>query len=222
MRYFLTVHLHSDATFGRGEGVAGLVDVEIEHDMYGCPFIGGRGLKGLLVEEWANLRFALRETDAWDDIATVLFGKIGATGDGDAQMHVGAATLPPDLCAAIRKDKGRIQPHEILASLTTIRRQTSVNTETGAPQEGSLRAMRVLLRETSLIATIDFNQALKEQERTLGLLAACVMAVRRGGTGRNRGRGRLSMLLHATEPTDYRDATFTRACFETFEKEVRQ
>lgn len=220
MRYYLTVHLHSNATFGTGEGVAGLVDVEIEHDAYGCPFIGGRTLKGLLVEEWANLRFALGQTDAWDDIATVLFGRIGATGDGDAQMRVGAAALPPDLCTAIRKDN--IPSHQILASLTAIRRQTSINAQTGAPQEGSLRAMRVLLRETALIATLDFNQTLEDKECTLGLLAACVLAVRRGGTGRNRGRGRLSMLLHTTEPTDYRDATFTRACFETFEREVRQ
>jgi hypothetical protein len=220
MRYYLTLHLHSDTTFGRGEGVAGLVDVEIEHDAYGCPYIGGRSIKGLLVEEWANLRFALGETDDWDDIATVLFGKIGATGDGDAQMRIGAATLPPDLCAAIRKDA--LPPHQIIGSITTVRRQTAINTETGAPEEGSLRTMRVLLRETSLIATLDFDQTLKDKERTLGLLSACVLAVRRGGTGRNRGRGRLSMLLHATEPIDYRDATFTLACFEAFQKEVRR
>jgi hypothetical protein len=30
----LVVELLSDTTFGRGEGTAGLVDVEIEHDSY--------------------------------------------------------------------------------------------------------------------------------------------------------------------------------------------
>jgi hypothetical protein len=219
-RYYLTVHLRSDATFGRGAGVAGLVDVEIEHDTDGLPLIGGRTLKGLLVEEWANLRYALGSTPAWDGPATWLFG---TTGEQSAHMHVGLATLPPDLCAAL-KDAVRarhLSAEEILASLTSVRRQTSLNASTGAPQESSLRRIRVLLRETDLIAPLDFDQDFTEKERTLGLLAACALAVRRGGLSRNRGRGRLEMRIHERLPVAYRDAAFTHACFQAFANEVR-
>lgn len=221
MRYYMTVQLRSDATFSRGEGVAGLVDVEIGHDEAGCPFIGGRVLKGLLVEEWINLRFALQETACkWEAAAEKLFGRIGATESGIAKMHVGQATLPPSLLRMLYQqvEQKKLTATEILESLTTIRRQTSVDSTTGAPERGSLRAMRVLIRDTPLIATLDFDE--KPNEQSLALLVACLLAVRRGGVVRNRGRGRLSLLLHKTLPTDYKDDTFTRQCFTTFAQEV--
>ncbi len=217
MRYYVTLHLQSDATFGRGEGLAGLVDIEIEHDAAGCPFLGGRSLKGMLVETWATMRYALTtERPVWDTAAIHLFGTTGAMQTGGAGMRVGPATLPPDLHAIVKYEvaRGTLQPHQILDSLTTIRRQTAMNAETGAPDRGSLRSMRVVLRGTPLIATLDFETT--PDEPTLALLAACVLATRRGGTGRNRGRGRLSMLLHEEQPSDYTDAAFTRHWFDQF------
>ncbi len=217
MRYYLTLHLCSDATFGRGDGTAGLVDTDIEHDTDGLPFVGGRVIKGLLVEEYANLRFALNRTDRWDDAATALFGRPGATGADIAQMRVGAATLPPDLCDILHSEPHR--PGHLIGACTAIRRQTSLDAKSGAPEDGSLRSMRVLLRETDLIASLDFADA--PHERDLALLAACVLAVRRGGTARNRGRGRLCMLLHQHVPDNYHDSAFTEQCFGYFAAEVR-
>lgn len=216
MRYYLTLHLRSDTTFGRGDGTAGLVDTDIEYDTDGLPFVGGRVIKGLLREEYANLRFALGEPQRWDDAATALFGRPGAIGAEIAQMRVGSATLPPDLCAILRSEPH--QPGQLLSACTAIRRQTSLDTKSGAPDDGSLRSMRVLLRETDLIAQFDFATA--PQERELALLAACVLAVRRGGTARNRGRGRLRMLLHNQLPDNYRDNAFTEQCFRPFASEV--
>jgi hypothetical protein len=218
-RYYLTIHLHSDATFGRGEGVAGLVDVEIDQDNQGFPYLGGRALKGLLREEWHNMYFALGNiATRWASEAAQLFGTIGATTSGAAEMRVDSATLPPTLIASIRKQA--LQPAEVLMSLTTIRRQTAVDATTGAPEPFSLRAMRVLLRGTPLIAPLDFPG--EADRRTLALLAACVLSVRRGGVLRNRGRGRMSLLLHSTAPRDYCDAAFTQQCFVQFADEVRQ
>src|SRR5947209_3452288 len=58
----LDIHLTllSDGTFGRGDGVASLVDEEVEYNpQTGLPEIGARRLKGLLVEECANILFGL-------------------------------------------------------------------------------------------------------------------------------------------------------------------
>lgn len=215
--YYLTVQLKSDTTFGRGEGVAGLVDLEIEHDQAGMPLISGRTLKGLLVEEWANLRFAL-QSSAFDDAARWLFGHSGATqGAGSAMMHVGEACLPPDLRAAILADKS-LTPSRVLAALTTIRRQTSIDAQDAAPEEASLRAERAVVRGTQLLARLHFD--VPPDSDQLALLAACLLAVRRGGTGRNRGRGRLALLLHEGMPTNYEDASFTKACFRNFATKV--
>jgi hypothetical protein len=226
--YVLSVCLRSDATFGRGEGVSGLVDTEIEHDEWGCPFIGGRTLKGLLREEWDNIRFALKQhgrLQKWQGAAQLLFGVSGDTkGDGTASMHIGAATLPPTLLNRIHTEGkgGRLKAADVLASLTTIRRQTAVEAETDAPATGSLRSERALIRTTSLLATLSFEHPPEKEH--LALLAACVLAVRRGGLGRNRGRGKLQLRLHEHPPTSSDNETFetfTRRCFAWFVNEVR-
>ena len=60
--YLLRLTLDSDATFGRGDGLAGVVDAEVQHDDNGLPYLGGRALKGLLAEECANILFALENS----------------------------------------------------------------------------------------------------------------------------------------------------------------
>jgi hypothetical protein len=201
----LHLKLKSDATFGRGEAVPGLVDSEIEHDTTtGLPFLRGRTLKGLLVEECANILFALQNDgnlEQWEAAAKFLFGEPGSSLKNDGHMLVGAATLPEELQKAIEADvlAGRLRPDDVFASLTAIRRQTAINDETGAPEKGSLRAMRVLLRETPLVAQLDFDQ--EPLPNCLALLAACASSLRRAGTGRNRGRGRLEVYLDAPKVT---------------------
>lgn len=212
----LELHLRfkSDTTFGRGDGVAGLVDEEIEHDAAtGLPFLRGRTLKGLLVEECANILFALGRqpfpgVGRVQAAAQFLFGGPGSTLESNAVMHVGPALLPKDLRDAVEADvkAKRLTPAEVLESLTAIRRQTSVDEATGAPEEGSLRALRVVLRETPLAATLSFHQI--PDNTVLALLAACVLSLRRGGIGRNRGRGRLTARLQdASRPPDQSDVT---------------
>lgn len=218
--WYLTLHLKSDATFGSGQGIPGLVDVEIEHDEKGCPFFGGRALKGLLVEEWENIRFALgKSAESWKESATRLFGNQGAMRQGIATMHVGNATLPPALLALLHNDT-QLSSSDVLNSLTTIRRQTAMNAETGVPQEHSLRSMRVLLRDTPLIASLGFDTPPTQDD--LALLAACVLGVRRAGTGRNRGRGHVALLLHDQEPNDYYADQYTKTLFDHFATSIRQ
>jgi CRISPR/Cas system CSM-associated protein Csm3 (group 7 of RAMP superfamily) len=217
--YKLKLTLLSDTTPGRGDGVAGSVDVEVEHDDYGMPFVRGRSLKGLLVEEWANLRFALSQAGVdltrWDEAADALFGRPGSTLDDGAVMHVGHARLPADLRQAIVTDLRReeYQPADVLDALTDVRYQTAVEPD-GTPAEGTLRAMRVLLRGTVFAATLRFPE--KPSDDMLALLSACVHAVRRLGTARNRGRGRVKMRLYAEsgEP-------ISRDELERFAEEVR-
>jgi hypothetical protein len=222
MKLYVRLQLKSDATFGRGDGVAGLVDEEVEHDARtGLPFLRGRTLKGLLAEECANTLFALSKQNAsaytqFEQAAKFLFGKPGSTLEDDAMMHVGAAMLPEELRDAIEADieGDRLKPADVLESLTAIRRQTAVNERTGAPEEGSLRSMRVVLRETPFIAELSFDE--DPDDVAKALLAACVLSFRRAGTGRNRGRGRLTARL-----LDEQGRDITEECFSLFRRLVR-
>ncbi|MBI3950570.1 MAG: hypothetical protein HY314_08965 [Acidobacteria bacterium] len=220
----LQIHLklRSDATFGRGDGVAGLVDEEVEHDAAtGLPFLRGRTLKGLLAEECANILFSLSRQNSpayaeCERAAKFLFGQAGSTLEDDAHMHVGAALLPKELREAVEANvkRGDLKPADVLESLTAIRRQTAVDEKTGAPEEGSLRSMRVVLRDTSFIARLDFDR--DPDDVAKALLAACVMSLRRAGTGRNRGRGRLTARLCDEQGRDIMDD-----CFKHFQQLVK-
>ncbi len=208
--YRLAITLLSDTTFGRGDGVAGLVDDEVEHDAStGLPFLRGRQLKGLLVEECDSLLYSAQQIDSrrFDELIKVtedLFGRAGSDLSGQANLKVGDARLPSAVEATVRNalDAKTLTVTDVLESLTAIRYQTAVN-DAGVPEDNSLRSMRVLLRSVVLEARSTFASTPTSDQ--LALLAACAAATRRAGTGRNRGRGRVQIRLlingqDATEP----------------------
>jgi len=194
----LLITLKSDATFGRGDGVAGLLDTETEYDAEtGLPYVRGRVLKGLLVENCADILFGLSRAGAAALLgvlfpaALFLFGRPGSVANDRARTHHGAATLPAALCEAVRLDvrAGLLAPQEILDVMTVIRRQTAIGITTGAPEDGSLRSSRCVRHGTTFSAVLDFDEP--PGSNTLALLAACISTLHRGGTVRSRGRGRL-------------------------------
>lgn len=215
--YLIRLKLLSDTTFGRGDGVSGLVDSEVQHDADGLPYLGGRTLKGLLRNECIKIMGALRSEglhQCFEPSASRLFGSPGTTEDPSSIMHVGNAHLPEDLCRAVHKDvrRGTLKPWEVLDSLTTIRRQTAIDPVSGAPQENTLRSIRVIIRGLPFTAQVSF--AVAPSVRDLALLAACVKALRRVGEGRNRGQGLVECRLldgAVVDCTDHYFAEFRRA-----------
>jgi len=193
--YRIRLELESDATFGRGSGIPGLIDREIVLDRYGCPYLHGRTLKGLLSEVCSELLYALGVTDEksdniWLAAADTLFGRPGSTLDAQSQMRLGHAHLPEELHAAIRQaviDR-EWTPENVTGSLTAVRHQTAMEAG-GAPDPHTLRTARVILRRTVFYAEMRLPDTLTDHQR--GLIAACVKGLRRAGLARNRGRGRL-------------------------------
>jgi len=222
IHYKLQVRLLSDTTFGRGDGVTGLVDTEIEYDpQTGLPFIRGRVLKGLLVEECANLLFALEKQGLgnytlFSQAAEWLFGKPGSTQDTPGHLRVGPALLPEAFRQAVEEEihTKTFSPANVLQSLTAIRRQTAMNDESGAPQEKSLRSSRVALRGLTFFADLQVDDDIEAPARAL--LGACAQSLRQGGVGRNRGRGELEVTLWASSP----DKDLTTELSKSFEKLV--
>ncbi|MBE9163849.1 RAMP superfamily CRISPR-associated protein [Tychonema sp. LEGE 06208] len=196
--YQLKIKLLSDTTFGRGDGVAGLIDQEVEHDPFGFPYLRGRTLKGLLSEESDNLIAILtNHRPSWERVACNLFGTLGSTIGTMGAVHVGDACLPEDLRQAVAfqiNDEKKLTKTEVLNSLTTIRRQTSIDPQSGTPYEGSLRSFRVVLRDICFTADLIFEKM--PSDEMLSLLAVGALALRRLGSGRNRGRGHVQCTLH--------------------------
>lgn len=207
----LRLTIETAATFGSGRGVPGLIDRDIEHDKHGFPYMRGRTLKGLLAESAEGVVFvlALQGQDQWRKVKDVLFGRPGRGMDEQGILAVGDAQLPEALRALLLKEQATYSPNAILDSLTAVRRQTAMNPD-GGPLRGTLRAMRVLLPGVTLEAPLRFQRPLDDEE--MALLAAAVLDWRRAGTGRNRGRGRLTAVLN--------DEATTRHLFASFAQEI--
>ncbi len=210
----LRITIKSAATFGRGDGVAGLVDREIEHDKYGLPFLRGKTLKGLLAESAENIVYALKGTERWRTAKDGLFGLPGRGGiEERGSLHIGDASLPQSLQAELRNavsdEDNPFTAEDVLHGLTGIRRQTAMNTD-GGPDHASLRSMRVLLPGVILESELHFD--VEPNEDQLSLLTASALDLRRAGTGRNRGRGHILLELD--------DDKSTRELYEQFEKAV--
>lgn len=216
--YFLTLTLLSEATFGRGDGMVGLVDTEIEHDDCGLPYLHGRGVKGLLTAQCADILGALEASPAYTDLekaATRLFGKGGSSLEANGALYVGPALLPDSLRQAVRQKIGqeKLRRVDVLAALTTIRRQTQIDDQTGAAKDKSLRSTRVLIRELEFEAALITERDLDPTEQ--GVLAACVKAIRRVGSHRARGLGRAKTELYNSDRQPV-----TKDWMKQFEREV--
>lgn len=209
---WLRFRLESDATFGRGDGIPGLIDRDVALDEYGCPYLHGRTLKGLLGESCADLLFALEHHPGKADWKAAADALLGIPGSRKEQgiLRVGHAQLPAALYATIRKEVERSEKgwtrQEVTASLTTIRRQTALEIN-GAPDQHTLRSIRVILRETRFEAQLTFMRTPELHEQAL--LSACVKGLRRAGIARNRGRGRIDAWLEDETDQKVSDIWFT-------------
>lgn len=206
--YALRIELLSDASFGRGDGVAGLVNQEIEHDAHGLPIIHGRTVKGLIVDACSELMYGLQD-DRLIPIAAWLFGSGGSDNESTGSLYFGTAEIEPNVRTYLREEvqAGRLSREDILDALTVIRRQTAMD-ETDVPADGSLRAQRAVVRGTVFVVPLRFEA--EPGEGDLAVLAACAAGVQRGGSGRTRGRGRLKVeLFRDDEPVSF-DMIFTQ------------
>jgi hypothetical protein len=201
----ITVDLLSDSTFSRGEPTAGEVDVEVEHDELGLPFLGGKALHGLLRDTWLSLAPYFPHLLP---AAQRLLGRPAALRDA-ATLRVGDATLDEPLAVAgtlasanaVRawvahaesRERHPIAPGEVLRALTDIRWQTAEERATGAPAHATLRSSRVVLRGHRLTAPLTWERPPTTDE--LRCLALSVLGTRHAGLGRNRGRGHVRLSL---------------------------
>ncbi len=189
----LVVELLSDTTFARGEGTAGVVDVEVDHDELGLPVVRGKRLHGLLRDAWLSMR------SHFPELAEAACRVLGEEGDlvERSILRLGDGTLPDEVRDWVRYAIGRerhpLRPEQVLTTLTDIRRQTAVSRATGAPEQTTLRSSRVALRGVCFTSPLHWLAVPGNDD--VRCLALCVLAVRHGGWQRNRGRGFLRVTL---------------------------
>lgn len=205
----LKVELMSETTFGSDKMSHEDVDNEVVCDEFGIPYIPARTMKGLLVEEaeqFCELLEGMKHEQArhWRTVAQNLFGKPGSVkssisvGNGciderlKQQIHLSVQYRRDGTVNAERvKEERTLDWQDILDGFTTVRYQTAIDPATGTAKKHSLRSTRVILPGWTFYA--DFNWLREPSDEEEVLIAISAISVRRAGTQRNRGRGRIQI-----------------------------
>jgi CRISPR-associated protein Csx10 len=169
--------------------VAGDVDIETDN-IDGLPLLRGKTLKGLLAEETANiLRVLEPESGPWSDAADRILGISGDNRPAVLQFQDGWIQGLPSVSKENRRST--------FEAITTIRRQTAIDGQTGIAKNHSLRSARLLRSGLTFVNRVNILEELGPKE--CALLSAAVAALRRAGLNRNRGWGEICARLFFEE-----------------------
>ncbi|MTK06199.1 MAG: hypothetical protein F8N38_03795 [Hungatella sp.] len=214
----LKITLESDLCTATGDGIEGLLDVEVAHE-HGLPIIPAKRLKGCLL----NAGMELRDNGLIEPgILDILFGTSGNERSG--VLHIESATLYKipgsnfnsgedwlvtdydNLHKAIEANK-TWSPQELLALFTRSRSTTALE-KSGTAKEGSLRTVRVVKKGIQFRSRIE----LETDQDVSCLMEAfqwCVQGFRHLGLGITRGLGEVTceLIMEAEEDTTITDMT---------------
>lgn len=212
-KYTLTLDFLHYWRCGTGKGSGSHVDATVELDEYGCPFVGGSMLKGLL-------RDAVHKSVRWgssDDVGTTdengensavdrLFGTSGFFNNRASSetvpglIRVGNATLPRDTRQAL---------HHHSAHRNALFRDlyaTAIDPVSGTARKGSLRGQQVVV-PLSLNAELSVAKPPDDEndkqnstwvyKHHKALIERALPLIRAIGSGRTRGLGRVKLSLEA-------------------------
>ena len=187
--YTLKVELLSDAVFGSGESVPGVVDQDVLHDCYGFPMMKGKTVKGKLKEEFEQILFCRDKgnTGTGNKITEKLFGKEDT--DNSSCLRFSDLTMDRGVRSILAEavEKKEIDVADVIDATTDIRSFTSINYETGVAKKGSLRKIRVIRKGLLFTGTITSERELTPDEELL--LAQSAAALKHLGTMETRGKG---------------------------------
>jgi len=201
---------------GSGGG-SGLIDSDIVFDELGIPYIPGRRIKGILRESAKEVSEMLGFGEKYVE---VLFGKPGGE---MGKLNVGNFYIPKyekivNEFLYLKHQNSAfnylLNKSLVIDYFTQIINQTKI--ENGVAKDNSLRTLRVIKPGFEFIGELRFSEELNKQE--LAFLTLAILNMRRIGTARNRGFGKIECcvdmsvkealeILMSNSTTDYSNAT---------------
>ncbi|MGD2088563.1 MAG: RAMP superfamily CRISPR-associated protein [Candidatus Aminicenantes bacterium] len=187
----LEMHLLSNTIPGSGEGLSGIIDIDISSDGYGIPYIPAKRIKGILRESALELNDLGMLQYSVDDI----FGASGQQEGTDfkisdgyiADYHSYRGFL--EYTAHDKKLAPLFNKETILDEFTYLRSRTTIDNQTGTAKENTLRTSRVLKRGETFYFQVEFPGNYSEDMEKI------CKVTRRFGLSRTRGLGEIRLRL---------------------------
>lgn len=201
----LKMELRSDAIPGSGEGLAGIIDVDIPHDEFGLPFIPAKRIKGILRESARDLEDVKPVKKVLQHSTEEIFGKRGEKdgtalkiSDGYIEQYVEIRRFL-QACSTDKKLMPVFNREAALAYYTYTRSQTTIHdpgpANEGTAKEGSLRTFRVLKGKDNEKNMAFYFEIECPDEWKKDLKTIC-QVTRNFGNSRTRGLGEIMLSLH--------------------------
>lgn len=203
MKQIIEMELLSDSIPYCGEGLAGIIDIDINYDEYGLPFIPAKRIKGVLKEAAMDLcDFNVLS----DGIVEKIFGKSGTDYGCDFRLSDGYLKNYNYMSNYLRNtDLLIFNRQSVLEYFTYTRSQTTLEEE-GFAKENSLRTFRILRKGLKFDFDVSINPEWKADfERIL-------KAAKSFGLRRTRGFGKISLTLKEQLPVS--DTQLTEINYE--------
>ena len=206
---YLKLTFESSCLVGSGEGFGALIDSDIVFDDYGIPYIPAKRIKGCLRDSAIEVCDMLtlsgfklfdlsrENTESRYKIVSYLFGNPGK--EYPAPSYFSNLYIEDyfDIVSWLKylmqQHKEIISKESVINHFTEIRQQTSIDENTGTAKEHSLRTIRVAKKGITFTGTIELEEFLPEY---VDLLSLSCLNLRRIGTKRNRGFGKVKCRLY--------------------------
>lgn len=180
-QYQIRIELLSDGCPSSGEVYNSIVDVEIDYDPFGFPFLSAKRIKGCLKET----AFFMREWGMDIPIEEIFGGK----GNTKGKLRLENAKLEnyDSMRNEIEsyKKTGIGHPQNVLKYFSYIRTQTAM--ENGVAKRTSLRVLRVLKKGLIFVANISIDEKYKKYMEDI------CKCTRNMGLNRTRGLGEIKI-----------------------------
>jgi len=192
--YQITIDLKSDVLIGIGEGYGAIVDCDVVLDDVGLPYIPSKRIKGIMRESAEELNEMLKVYKKRIDIDEIF----GAKGAKEGMLHLANFYMKEYensrlwLKYLINNEQYIVNKQNITEQLTALRYSTAIDGEKGFAKKHSLRTERVIAKSNNgdvFIAEVECPEAYEIE------LALICQNIRRIGTKRTRGLGKVDVLL---------------------------
>lgn len=199
----IEIYLESETILGGDGEIKGTVDIDIQIDEYGLPYLSARTLKGILRKKaiWYVDCLSKEKQADYKEAIYRLFGKADENDNHNSNydaIRFSNAKLSRSLYELIETEN--YSSREVMNAITNVRSMTSINDETGTAKEGSLRKARTIHSGYTFLAPVYANRELSNIEKEI--LTIAIKLLRNIGLMRNRGKGEVSCTLNWENPRE--------------------